>query len=594
MEIAIQERRAQAVAKEHKQLASEASENIAVLKMRVAALERELAAQRATQEHSLGGSSVAPRPEQVLQAAAVGVNAATGEEFFRLLARHLADSLGCEYAEVGVLASPGAQRIRTLALVSHGEVVPNLEYDLAGTPCYTVVNRELCLYRERVQQRFPRDEFLVDWQVEAYAGTPLFTTAGEPLGLICVLSKRPFTDPGAVAAALKIFASRAAAEMERQRTVESLGASEERFRQIAENVRDVFWLYDFDMAKHVYVSPSFASVWQRPVEWLLEDGRRWLDTVHEDQRESISHFFDGDTPGMLTDQTYRIRRPDGSVRWIHGRRFPVRDASGRMYRIAGVAEDVTERIEAAEKLQAQAAQLAHVARLSSMGELVANIAHEVNQPLHVITVFASTIAAALAGEGRWQTSDLAKWTEEIGKAGGRAAEIIRRLRTYVSPGPSVRTTADMNLLIRESVELIGVQVRQLRAHVQLELAPSPLFVEADGVAVEQVLVNLLLNALEATTGQPASQRSIVVRSRSTEGGVLVTVRDAGRGLDRATLDRLFTPFFTAKPKGMGMGLAICKTIVEAHGGRIWAEPNVDRGATFAFLVPVSRRDQASG
>ena len=195
------------------------------LKRAVAALERELAVHRAAGELPHGGPPWALRPEHVLQATAVGVNAATGDEFFRLLARHLADSLDCEYAEVGVLA--GAQRIRTLALVSHGEVVPNLEYDLEGTPCFTVVNRELCLYPDRVQQRFPQDQFLVDWQVEAYAGTPLFTTAGEPLGLICVLSKRPFADPAAVSAALKIFAVRAAAEMERLRTEVSLRASEE-------------------------------------------------------------------------------------------------------------------------------------------------------------------------------------------------------------------------------------------------------------------------------------------------------------------------------------------------------------------------------
>jgi PAS domain S-box-containing protein len=585
--------RAQGVANNQERLASEASESIAALKMRVATLEQELASQRAAQVLLRRESSLAPRPERVLEGTAVGVNAATGEEFFRLLARHLADSLGCEYAEVGVLADPGAQRIRTLALVSHGEVVPNLEYDLEGTPCFTVVNRELCLYPERVQQRFPQDQFLVDWQVEAYAGTPLFTTTGEPLGLICVLSKRPFVDPTAVSAALRIFAVRAAAEIERLRTEESLRLSEERFRQIAENVRDVFWLYDFDVAKHVYVSPSFESVWQRPVEWLLADSRRWLDTVHEDERDKISHFFDGAITGMLTDLTYRIRRPDGTVRWIHGRRFPVSDASGRVYRIAGVAEDVTERIEAGEKLHAQAAQLAHVARLSSMGELVASIAHEVNQPLHVITVFASTIAAALAGEGQWQPSDLAKWNEEIAKAGGRAAEIIRRLRTYVSPGPSVRTSADLNLLIRESVELIGVQARQSRVYIQLELAPSPLIIEADSVAIEQVLVNLLRNALDACADQAAGRRSVVVRSRNTADGPLVTVRDEGSGLDVTTLDRLFTPFFTTKPKGMGMGLAICKTIVESHGGRIWAEPNADRGATFAFVVPHSRQDPPS-
>ena len=543
-------------------------DELAALRKRVAELE--LAAQQ---------------PATVLQATAAGVSAVTGDEFFRLLARHLADSLGCEYAEVGVVTAPGAQRVRTLALVSHGDVVANLEYDLEGTPCDTVVNRELCVFPDRVQERFPRDPFLADWQVEAYAGTPLFTAAGEPLGLICVMSKRPFTEPAAVGATLQIFAVRAAGEIERQQTVESLRASEERFRQIAENVRDVFWLYDFDLERLVYISPACQAIWHRPVAWLLADPRRWLETIHEDDRAWITVFYEQDQPAMSLDQTYRIRRPDGTIRWIHGRRFPICNPAGRMYRIAGVAEDVTERIEAAEKLHTQAMQLAHVARLSSMGELVASIAHEVNQPLHVITVFASTIAAALAGEGKWQPADLQKWNDEIAKAAGRAAEIIRRLRTYVSPGPAARAEADLNVLVKESIDLVAVQTRQQRALVKLDLAGSPLVVEADAVAIEQVLVNLLRNALEAMLDRPPAERIIMVRTASTVEGVEVAVQDAGTGLDQAALDRLFTPFFTSKPKGMGMGLAICKTIIEAHRGRIWASPNSDRGATFTFVLP---------
>jgi two-component system sensor kinase FixL len=525
--------------------------------------------------------------DQVLQATAVGVSAATGDQFFRLLAQHLAESLDCEYAEVGVITSPEARRIRTLALVSHGEVIPNLEYDLRDTPCNTVVNRELCVYADDVQQRFPRDPLLVDWRVESYAGAPLMTTEGQPLGLICVMSKRPFADPAALGAALQIFAVRAAAEIERLRTEESLRASEERFRQIAENVRDVFWLYDFDQQKLVYLSPSYETIWQRPALWLLADARRWIEAIHEDDRPRITVFYDPDQPGMLLDQTYRIRRPDGTVRWIHGRRFPVRDASGRMYRVAGVAEDVTERIEAEEKLQAQATQLAHVARLSSMGELVASIAHEVNQPLHAITVFASTIGAALKGEGSWQPADLAKWNDEIAKSAGRAAEIIRRLRTYVSPGPTVRAAADLNELVKESIELVGLQARQSRSQVQLDLAPTPIRIEADTVAIQQVLMNLLRNALDAVADQPPERRTITVRSRARLGSAEVTVQDAGPGLDAQSLDRLFAPFFTTKPKGMGMGLAICKTIVEAHGGRIWAEPGACGGATFGFALPAT-------
>ena len=547
------------------------TDELAALRRRVAELEQQAAATAAG----------APLSDQVLQATAAGMSAATGEEFFRLLVCHLADSLGCEYAEVGVVASAEVERIRTLALVSHGQVIPNLEYDLAGTPCHTVVNRELCLFPSGVQQRFPDDHYLADWEVEAYAGTPLFTAAGKSLGLICVMSKRPFSDPAAVGAALKIFAVRAAAEIERQQTVESLVAGEQRFRQIADNVRDVFWLYDIDLQKLVYVSPAFDGVWQRPAEWLLADHTRWLETIHEDDRESVACEAEA-----MRDQTFRIRRPDGSIRWIHGRRFPVLDAAGRMYRIAGVAEDVTERVEATEKLEAQAAQLAHVARLSSMGELVASIAHEVNQPLHVIAVFASTITAALNREGRWQEADMRKWNEEIAKAAGRAAEIIRRLRTYVSPGPAVRSAADLNALVRESVELVAVQTRQHRAQIKVELADSQLPVQADTVAIEQVLVNLLRNALESMSERPPAERSVLVRTRSTPEGQEVAVQDAGTGIDEASLDRLFTPFYTSKPKGMGMGLAICKTIIESHGGRIWAASNPDHGgSTFTFVLP---------
>lgn len=541
----------------------------------------EQAAARTAREHP---------PDDVLQATAAGVSAATGEEFFRQLARHLAHSLDCEYSEVGIVTSGQYDRIRTLALVSHGEVIGNVEYDLAGTPCNTVVNRELCVYPSRVQQTFPKDEWLVDWQVEAYAGMPLYATSGNPLGLICVMSKRPFADPAAVTAALRIFALRAAAEIERLQTVESLQAGEERFRQIAENIRDVFVLYDYDLERLVYVSPTYTTVWQRPLAWLLENPLRWIEAVHEDDRDLAAQFEKPQHPGLTYDRTYRIRRPDGSVRWVHDRRFAVFNAEGRLYRLAVVLEDVTERQEAAEKLQQQSAQLAHVARLSSMGELVASIAHEVNQPLHVISVFSSTIQAALAGEGQWNTSDLAKWNDEIAKAAGRAAEIIRRLRTYVSLGPTAKTEVDLNVLVHESVQLVALQTRQHRARVQLRLAPSPLTVLADVVGIEQVIVNLLRNALEAMNTQPPAERLVTVLTARTAEGLETSITDAGSGLDPRKQEQLFQPFFTSKPKGMGMGLAICKTIVEAHGGRIWAENNAGgtRGATFRFVLPQHR------
>lgn len=530
------------------------------------------------------------RRDDVLSATAVGVSAATGQEFYQLLALHLADSLGCEYSEVGILPSDRPNHVRTLALVSHGKLLDNIDYDLAHTPCSNVLQREMCLYPSRVQQAFPRDQWLADWEVDSYAGTPLIAASGELLGLICVMSKRPFSDPSAVGAALQIFAVRAAAEIERERATTSLQHSEEMFRQIAENIRDVFWLFDYAQDRLLYVSPAFETVWGRPAAWLLEDHARWLETIHEDDRSWIKVFDQRDLPGRALDQVYRIRRPDGSVRWIHGRRFVVPNGAGEDYRIAGVAEDITEQREAAEKLQQQAAELAHVARVSSMGELVAGIAHEVNQPLHVISVFSSTMAAALAGEGKWEPRDLAKWNDEIARAAGRAADIIRRLRGYVSKGPPIWSQVDLNALIRESLELVVLERRQHRARIDLQLLEPPPLLVADAIGIQQVLVNLLRNAIEALSECPPGERIVSVRSRAVPEGIEVSVSDRGTGVGPDEMPRLFEPFFTSKATGMGMGLPISRTIVEAHGGRIWAENNDAGGATFSFVLPQRQSD----
>jgi signal transduction histidine kinase len=374
--------------------------------------------------------------------------------------------------------------------------------------------------------------------------------------------------------------------LERQQTLASLQNQEERFRQIAENVRDVFWLFDYDLGRLVYVSPAFESVWQRPVDWLYDNPGRWLEAVHEDDRSLAQTFERPSKPGPAYDRTYRIHRPDGSIRWIHDRRFAVFNAAGQLYRITGVAEDVTERWEAAEKLQEQAAQLARFARSSSLGELVAGISHEVNQPLHVITVLCSTIASALAGEGKWSPADLARWNDEIAKAAGRAAAIVKRLRSYVSQGTTPKALVDLNSLVAESVELAGLERRQHRAQVRLNLSPGLPKVEADAIGIEQVLVNLLRNAMEAMDALPAAERIVTLRTARTAEGVQASVADAGVGIDDEMRDRLFNSFFTSKAGGMGMGLAISKTIVEAHGGRIWAASNPDRGATFHFVLPV--------
>jgi PAS domain S-box-containing protein len=571
-------------------------EEIVRLETRVAQLEAAALVDRAPAE--TGGEPLdrAADPHllrrgQLLQATAIGVTSATGAAFFRLLARHLAHTLACDCAVVGVLPPGQADRVRTLAFFADHNWLGNIEYELAGTPCEQVVRRDLCIYRSEVRRHFPRDQWLADWRIEAYAGVPLVDSRGRVLGLISVLSRSPLADPEVARSALQIFAVRAAAEVERQQTEESLrmsqaalAESEERFRQMAETIRDIFWLYDIREQRLLYISPAFESIWGRTPEWLYGDPNRWLQGVHEDDRAVAGAMpLPPPRPGKIFDEVYRIRRAGGGLVWLHDRRYALADASGQVQRIVGVAEDITLRREAEDKLEQQLSQLAHLARLSTVGELVASISHEVNQPLYAIGNFSAAIGAALEGKNP-PLETLKQLNGEIGRAVDRAGNIIRRVRSYLARGSFERRPIDLAAIVHDSVALLAAEARRRRAAFQLDLVQLPEPLAGDPVGIQQVLVNLLRNALEALPESSGSQ-TIAVSAWPVDSGVRIAVTDPGCGLSDKDLSHLFEPFYSTKHEGLGMGLAISKTIVEAHEGRIGAERNPAGGTTVWFMLP---------
>jgi two-component system sensor kinase FixL len=211
----------------------------------------------------------------------------------------------------------------------------------------------------------------------------------------------------------------------------------------------------------------------------------------------------------------------------------------------------------------------------------------VNQPLHTISNYTSAISSALAtADGQVQLDKIRKWNDDISKAVVRAADIIKRIRAYLSKNSTQRTSVNLNLLLEESVELMSFEARRLRAVVHLELQrPSP-WVLVDSIAIQQVAVNLLRNAFEAMEKTTASDRVVTIRTSIRDGIAEVEVSDRGAGISDEVMSRLFATFNTSKPNGMGMGLAISKTIIEAHHGEIWATRNAKRGSTFHFTLPL--------
>jgi C4-dicarboxylate-specific signal transduction histidine kinase len=248
--------------------------------------------------------------------------------------------------------------------------------------------------------------------------------------------------------------------------------------------------------------------------------------------------------------------------------------------------DVTERKRAEENLHAAQAELAHMSRVTTMGELAASIAHEVNQPLTAIVTNGNACV-------RWLTRDTPNLEEaqqalaRIIKEANRASQVINRIRTFVKRSPPEKALVDINGLVRETIALVGGELMRNQVLLQTEFAPDISPVLCDRIQLQQVILNLLMNAIEATTARSDGPREILLTSQKQgPAEIVVAIRDSGAGIDAATLDRVFDPFFTTKPGGMGMGLSISRSLIEAHGGRLWAIPNERGGATFQFSLPV--------
>jgi signal transduction histidine kinase len=282
--------------------------------------------------------------------------------------------------------------------------------------------------------------------------------------------------------------------------------------------------------------------------------------------------------------------PNGTVKHIQVLAHPVFSGSGELIEVVGTHVDVTERKRAEEereRLRQLEADLAHMNRLTMLGELASSLAHELNQP---ITAAITSATACLRWLAR-NPPDMERARAaavRIEKDGSRAAEIIQRLRAFYKTGaPPQRELVDLNEVTGEMLALLHNEATRHSVSLRTELAPQLPQIMADRVQLQQVLMNLMLNGIEAITDGAGE---LTVRSQSTEDRLLlISVSDTGVGIPSEKLDQIFNAFYTTKPQGTGMGLAISRSIIEAHGGRLWATANLERGATFHFTLPAELR-----
>jgi PAS domain S-box-containing protein len=400
--------------------------------------------------------------EEAFRFIVVGTAATTGSDFFQSLVQHMAQALRARYAFV--TTCDDQKHARTLAFWKGDGFGENFEFDIADTPCEKVLHGELCHYPQGLQGLFPLDKILADWQAESYLGLPMLDRSNRVIGHIAILDDKPMEADLRAIDLLKIFASRAAAELKRQRAEDELQAA----------------------------------------------------------------------------------------------------------------------LQEREKLRRAQAELAHINRVSTMGELTASLAHEIKQPIGAAVTNAEACVRLLDLD----QPDLPEAREaalEMVKDARRAADIIDRVRSLYQKGSSKLDVVDVNEVIEEMVIMLQNEANRHSITIRTDLAGELPKVMADRVQLQQVLMNLMLNGIEAIRD---TSGVLSLKSQLAENGqLLISVTDTGVGLPPENIDKMFDAFFTTKAQGTGLGLAITRSIIESHGGRIWAAPNSGRGATFYFTLP---------
>jgi PAS domain S-box-containing protein len=331
------------------------------------------------------------------------------------------------------------------------------------------------------------------------------------------------------------------------------------------------------------VNRVYERSWKRPAETIV--GRHVADFLGQDLFEER---VKGELDRCFAGEHIRYAewfKTSGGRQFLSVSFSPLRLDSERVEAALTIIRDLTDHMRAVESLQAVQAELAHVTRVMTLGELAASIAHEVNQPL------AAVVADATASLN-WLASvppDLDRVRDALDAIvtdAHRAGEVVQRIRQLATKSVPRKDWLDVNSIVRDVEPLLRAELRRHEVALELDLAPGLPPVLGDRVQLQQVLLNLVMNGIEAMAAVTDRSRELLIRSHPHEDAqVRVAVQDTGVGIDPNDLDQLFSAFFTTKPAGMGMGLSICRSIVDAHGGRLWATPNAGHGATFHFALP---------
>jgi two-component system, LuxR family, sensor kinase FixL len=523
------------------------------------------------------------RAEEIVRLVIEATAPVTGEEFCRAMTRRLATALGVRWTFVTSCLDFPTTRVLMQAYWKDNRFADPLRFDLAGTPCEEVIrDGKLCFYPNNLKHYFPKEPL----RAESYIGIPIFESSSDRvIGHIAIFDDKEISDEMLIESAFRVFAARAGAELQRMQAAEALAASEEKYRLLVENQTDLVVKMNKE-GSLTFVSPSCCEMFERTEEQLLGTSFARLLGSNGSNGDSVPP----DIWSGLFKPPHRCQLETRTMTASGWRRLSwvakaVLDEKHNVIEVVAGGRDITEQKRAEEQARQHMNELAHVSRLSSMGEMASALAHEVNQPLASILSYTQACLRLLKSDNH-DTSELRAAMERVAHNAERAGEIVRHLRDFVRKDEPSRTPVNVNYLVREVYRLMRTEMRQNSIAFSFDLAENLEPVVVDNIQLQQVVFNLLRNGMEAINASAGEERHLSIRtSRGNGHDIEIAVSDSGMGIAAAIADRLFEPFVTTKPGGMGIGLSISRSIVETHGGRLWATANPKGGTTFHIRLP---------
>jgi PAS domain S-box-containing protein len=418
--------------------------------------------------------------------------------------------------------------------------------------------------------------------VRACWSEPIFSASGEVLGAFSIYYREPHVPTEGEMDFVQDIAHIAGIAIERRNAEDSLKQSEDRYHSLFNNNLEAILITD-NNAKIIDANPAACKLLGYSHQELM-DLHMWNITSFRNQIDGIQLWRDFMKTGTQSGE-YRLTRKDGKTVTVEYRA----EANFLPGQHLSMLRDISAAKQAEEEMRKHQSELAHVARISTVGEMATGLAHEINQPLTAIINYARGCINRL-NKNDIGLSELSDSLSRIATQAERAAEVIHNLRQFVSEGDLQGEASDINKLIKETLVLIQAEARQHEVSIRCELANDLAEVVVDPIQIQQVVLNLIRNSMEALSTTDSEERSIMVKtSRNQNNEIAVEVSDTGPGLNQEVLDHLFEPFFTTKATGMGMGLAISQTIIETHGGVLSAAPNDSRGLSIQFTLPLERK-----